>query len=305
MNNGLPVGFGVGIVNRFTRNRKLHAFDTLMGIASSIKHFKISPSLIYRYRAHNIVEFAFQKGIKIFDTARIYGYSEYELGLVIEKHNRNDLFICTKVSDMDLYREGGAKSVKENLLNSLKDLRTDYVDLYLLHWPSGNWIEIYKQMNDIYEEGLIRHIGVCNCSVNDLQMIKMQTDLKMPEYCQLECHPFCQNLDIINYCKEHSITVLAHTPTARMTNELLNNSVLKEIARKYNKTISQIVLKWHIQNNRIPITHTKNKKHLNDNINIFDFNLSEDDIILINQLDQNRSFFKTVGIDNPNYIYNK
>ena len=154
--NKHPLGFGLSIVNRYTRSTKLHTKDTLIGILSTIKHLRISPMLSYRHNAHNVAEAAFQAGFRIFDTARIYGYSEAELGKMIKKHRREDIFICTKVSDMDLWREGGAKTVRGNLMNSLTDLQTDYVDLYLLHWPSGEWVDMYHQMDALYKEGLIK-----------------------------------------------------------------------------------------------------------------------------------------------------
>lgn len=299
------IGYGMNIVNRYSRNWKLHLKDTLIGLASTAKHMRISPMLSFRHNAHKIAEHAYQKGIRIFDTARIYGYSESELGKMITKHNRADLFICTKVSDMDLTRLGGAPTVKGNLMNSLKDLKTDYVDLYMLHWPSGNWIDMYKQMDALLKEGFVKHIGVSNFTVSNFEELANYPQLTMPEYCQIECHPFCQNTAVLNYCHQHGIHVLAHTPTGRMKPNLIQNSNLQSIAKAHNKSIPQIVLRWHIQNGRVPITHTKNIAHLDENVNVFDFVLTECEMKQIDALDQEKSFFTTVGIDNPNYRYNK
>ena len=248
--NKHPQGFGLSIVNRYTRSTKLHAKDTLIGILSTIKHLRISPMLSYRRNAHNVAEAAFQAGFRIFDTARIYGYSEAELGKMIKKHRREDIFVCTKVSDMDLWREGGAKTVRGNLMNSLKDLQTDYVDLYLLHWPSGEWVDMYHQMDALYKEGLIKHIGVCNFQLADFQKLLESGNVTMPQFCQLECHPFCMHKDVLDYCKEYGIVVLAHTPTGRMRPEIWTNVTLMEIAKKYHKSVAQVILRWHIQEER-------------------------------------------------------
>lgn len=299
------IGFGLSIVNRFTRNWKLHAKDTVMGLLSSVKHLKISSTLTYRKNAHIIAEEAYKAGFRVFDTARIYGYSECELGKMVALHKRGDVFVCTKVSDMDLTREGGADTVRGNLMNSLKDLGTDYVDLYLLHWPSGNWIEMYKEMDELYKEGLAKHIGVCNFKVSDFEELAKVPEVTMPQFCQIECHPFCMHKDVLDYCKKNGIRVLAHTPTGRMKQDVKGNQVLKKIADAHGKSIPQIVLRWHVQNGRIPITHTKNPSHIKDNMDIFDFSLSEEEITRIDSLNREESLFHFVGIDNPNYKYNK
>lgn len=300
-----PLGFGLSIVNRYTRNRKLHAKDTIRGILASVKNLKMSTIISYRYNAHKVAEEAFQAGFRIFDTARVYGYSEAELGKMIKCHRREEVFVCTKVSDMDLWRAGGSATVRGNLMNSLKDLQTDYVDLYLLHWPSGEWVEMYRQMDELYKEGLTKHIGVSNFQLSDFKKLSESGDYTKPQFCQLECHPFCMHKDVLDYCKENGIIVLAHTPTGRMTANIRSNEVLLAIAKKYNKSVAQVMLRWHVQEGRIPITHTKNANHIKENMNIFDFTLTSDELEKIDGLNQENPLFKTVGIDNPNYKYNK
>ena len=304
-NENQYIGFGVGIVNRFSRNRYLHVKDTVMGILSSIKHMRVSPTLTYRKNAHAIAERAYAEGIRVFDTARIYGYSEYELGKMIQNHKREDVFICTKVSDMDLTREGGAKTVRGNLENSLKDLKTDYIDLYLLHWPSGDWISMYSEMVELFREGAIRHLGVCNFKVKDFLELEGKNGFIMPRFCQIECHPFCQNREVIDYCQSNGIRILAHTPTGRMSLRIRENAVLKVIAEKHHKTVAQVIMRWHIQDGRIPVTHTKKDTHIKENTDIFDFELTQEDMDQINLLDTEESLFHFVGIDNLNYKYNK
>lgn len=304
--NRYPMGFGLSIVNRYSRNRRLHAKDTIIGVLSTLKHLKVSPMLTYRKDAHKVAEAAYQAGFRIFDTARIYGYSEVELGKMIKNHCREDVFVCTKVSDMDLWREGGSQTVRGNLMNSLKDLQTDYVDLYLLHWPSGEWVDMYRQMDELYKEGsMVRHIGVSNFKLSDFKKLEERGDMTPPQYCQLECHPFCMHKDVLDYCKEKGIIVLAHTPTGRMRTDIRTNDVLLNIAKTHGKSVPQIILRWHIQEGRIPISHTKNIKHVKENMEIFDFNLTDEELKRIDSLNQEKPLFKSVGIDNPNYKYNK
>ena len=299
------VGFGVGIVNRYTRNRVLHMKDTILGLMSAVKHMHSNPSLKYRHNAHVIRAQAYDAGIRVFDTARIYGFSEYELGLALKQFPRNEVFICTKVSDMDLTREGGAATVRGNLEKSLSDIGTEYVDLYLLHWPVGKWIEMYAEMDELYKEGLTKTIGVCNFTVDNFIELERHPELTRPQFCQIECHPLFGNNCVVAYCEKNNIKILAHTPTGRMSVDTRNNEVLNAIAQEHNKTVAQIILRWHIQHKRLPITHTKNPTHIKDNASVLGFSLTEDQMRRIDSLDCGKRLFKTVGIDNPNYKYNK
>ena len=299
------VGFGVGIVNRYTRNRALHMKDTLLGLMSAVKHMHSNPSLKYRHNAHSIIAQAYTAGIRVFDTARIYGFSEYELGLALKQIPRDEVFICTKVSDMDLTREGGAPTVRGNLEKSLSDLGTKNVDLYLLHWPVGNWVKMYSEMDELYKEGLTKAIGVCNFTVGNFKELEQHPELTQPQFCQIECHPLYSNREVVAYCENHGIRILAHTPTGRMLADTRNDGVLNIIAREQNRTVAQIILRWHVQHNRLPITHTKNPAHIEENASIFDFLLTDEQMKRIDSLDSGKKLFKTIGIDNPNYKYNK
>lgn len=301
----MDLGFGVSIVNRFTRNRMLHFKDTMMGVLSSVKHMKLSPTLTYRRNAHKIVRGAYDAGFRIFDTARIYGFSEAELGKGLSGIPRENYFICTKVSDMDLTRMGGASDVRGNLMNSLADLQMDYVDLYLLHWPSGDWVDMYAQMCELHKEGLARNIGVCNFSLEHFAELEKHPDLEMPSYCQIESHPLYHNQEVIDYCAQKGIRVIAHTPTGRMCPEIRRNTVIREIGEKYGMSVAQVILRWHMQRGIIPITHTKSLQHINENTAVRQFTLSEEEMRRIDSVETGKKFFTKIGIDNPNYAFNK
>ena len=160
-------------------------------------------------------------------------------------------------------------------------------------------------MNELYKEGLAKNIGVCNFKIKDFEALAKVDGIIQPQFCQIECHPLCMNKEVLEYCSQHNIVVLAHTPTGRMCQDIRNNKVLMDLSQKYGKSIPQILLRWHIQSNRIPIIHSENKEHIADNANIFDFSLSSEDIKSIDNLNKEQSFFNFVGIDNPNYKYNK
>jgi 2,5-diketo-D-gluconic acid reductase len=121
---------------------------------------------------------------------------------------------------------------------------------------------------------------------------------------QNEIHPLNTQVEIRKYCKENNILLMAHTPTARMGEEIKNNDVLNGLANKYNKSIAQIIIRWHYQNGIIPIISTTNRLHMMENNNIFDFELSSNEMDSIDSLDRNYFLIKTRGIDDPNYKYN-
>lgn len=171
-------------------------------------------------------------------------------------------------------------------MTSLKNLDTDYVDLYLMHWPvEGKYIKSWKIMERLYEKGLAKAIGVCNCNIHHLEELRKQAKI-MPMVNQFECHPLFTQNELREYCKENNIQVMAYTPTARM-DERLFKTVLSKIAKKYSKTVAQIIIKWHIQIGNIPIVNTSNLEHLRQNYNVFDFELTQQEVYEITKININ------------------
>lgn len=171
-------------------------------------------------------------------------------------------------------------------MDSLSNLNTDYIDLLLLHWPvPEKYIDSWKKIEELKDKGLCRSIGVCNCNERHLEEIKKIAKY-MPTVNQIECHPLFTQEDLREYCNKNNIKVLAYTSTARM-DERLNKTCLVPIAKKYNKSVAQIILRWHYQIGNIPIFNTTVPKRYEENIDIFDFNLSNEEVEQISKININ------------------
>ena len=221
-------------------------------------------------------------GCHFFDTSRAYGGSEYILGKTLKHYNRNEYVITTKVSNQYQYND----DVRGSLETSLSNLQMDYVDLYLLHWPVTNkYINSWKVLEELYDDGLCKAIGVCNCNIHHLETLEKNASL-IPMVNQIECHPLLTQNALREYCSERNIRVMAYTSTARM-DERLNKTILVPIAKKYNKSIAQIILRWHQQIGNIPIVNTSNLHHLKENYNISSFSLTDEEIQSITNININ------------------
>lgn len=299
------IGFGTGVVRRYSRNPWLFMKTRTRYILSSIKHLRVHPELVSDLYMPRIVDQAIQMNYRLFDCGRIYGYSEVMVGngILRSEKRREDFFLVTKISDMDVTRSVSPNDVRGNLEDSLCYLKTSYVDAYLLHWPHGDWIDIYRQMEVLYEEGLARAIGVCNFTISHFVELEKYARI-MPMICQLELHPLNTKKEVREYCKEHGILVMAHTPTGRICEKIRENKALQDLARTHKKTIAQIIIRWHYQNNVIPVIATKTPVHMCENLDIFDFSLSEEEMQMVEAQNEGYVMLPGNGIDDPNYIYN-
>lgn len=229
-----------------------------------------------------ILNYAMEQGCNMFDTSRAYGGGEYLLGKVLKKYKREDKFIVTKLCNQDQY----SGKIYDAFMSSLSELKTDYVDLYLMHWPvSDKYINSWIQMEQLYERGFCKAIGVCNFNIHHLETLKKYANV-FPMVNQFECHPLFTQRELRTYCKSNKIQVMAYTSTARM-DERLQKTILTSIAHKYKKTIAQVILKWHQQIGNIPIVNSFDKKHIIENMNIYDFQLEKREIDAIEQININ------------------
>ncbi|SCS27927.1 aldo/keto reductase [Staphylococcus caeli] len=227
---------------------------------------------------------ALEAGYRAFDTAYFYK-NEIALGNALKKADisRDALFITSKL--WNDYQ--GYDRTIEYFTKSIENLGTDYLDLFLIHWPceaDNLFIESYKAMEQLYHEGKIRAIGVCNFKEHHLEKLMAETDV-VPAINQIEVHPFFNQQPLQEYCDKHDIAVTAWMPLMR-NRGLLEHSVITRLAEQYDKTPAQIVLRWHLAHNRLIIPKSKTPERINENYDIFDFNLELTDIAEIDSLNK-------------------
>ncbi|MDT4050606.1 aldo/keto reductase, partial [Staphylococcus arlettae] len=228
------------------------------------------------------IESALEVGYRAFDTAYLYD-NEVALGRVLKQSEiaRDSLFITSKL--WNDYQ--GFESTLKQFNQSLERLGTDYLDLYLIHWPCAEddlFIESYKALEQLYEEGKVRAIGVCNFTKEHLEKLMDATDI-VPAVNQVEVHPYFNQQQLQDFCDDNDIAVTAWMPLMR-NRGLLDDPVIVEIAKRYNKTPAQVVLRWHLAHNRLIIPKSKTPERIEENFNIFDFNLEVTDIAEIDAL---------------------
>ncbi|UKK47609.1 aldo/keto reductase [Prevotella sp. E9-3] len=188
--------------------------------------------------------------------------------------SREDLFITSRVDN----RAQVKGNIRDNFFSTLKKLDTDYLDLYQFHWPVKDYyVNTWKELIKLKEEGYIRVIGVANCHQHHIECLFDATGV-MPEIDQFEVHPLFSQKSLVSFCKANDIQVQAYTPIARFDDRLIRLPKLNEIAANHKKNKVQVILRWHIQNGLIPIIKSFNKNNQRENLNIFDFELSMDEM---------------------------
>jgi len=215
---------------------------------------------------------AIRLGYPLIDTAELYR-NESEVGEAIKKNiNREQIFISTKLFRTNDGRQGLRKSFQ----NSLQQLGTNYIDLYLIHAPQGGHVlEVYQEMIQLQKEGKIRSIGVSNFGVQHLQWLKQAGFI--PAVNQIELHPWWPNEDIVDYCRTNNIAIMGYSPLGK--GHFLNDPYLIKLSQRYGKTPAQILIRWSIQNGFITIPKTTSGiERLKENMDVFDFVLSDDDM---------------------------
>lgn len=242
-----------------------------------------------------IIKNALNLGYKMIDTASFYN-NEVGIGNGIKESgiDRKDIFIVTKLWNDD---HGYDKTI-EAFNKSLNNLQVDYIDLYLIHWPNKLNAETWRAFEHLYETGKVKAIGVCNFKVEHLEELKKTAKI-MPMVNQVEIHPFSTKNNIINYCKDNNIKVVAWSPISR--GRVLSNELMIDLSQKYKKSIVQIVLRWHMQKGVIPIPKSSNENRIKENIDIFDFEISSEDMKAIDSLD--KGYDRSVTTPPLNTIY--
>ncbi|HJG03989.1 MAG TPA: aldo/keto reductase [Megamonas funiformis] len=239
------------------------------------------------FECRNTVESALDIGYRLIDTAQAY-HNEKFVGDAIKQSNipREELFITTKLWLTDT----GYKSTIKAFENSLKKLGLDYLDLYLIHQPIGDYYGSWKAMEELYEQGLIKAIGVANFMPDRLMDLICNNKI-LPAIDQVEVNPFCQRQIDEIMMKEKNVQMQSWGPFAEGRNNIFQNEVLQKIADKYQKSIAQIILRWLLQRNIVCIPKSVRIERLKENFNVFDFKLSNEDMNLILTLDTKKSCF--------------
>jgi 2,5-diketo-D-gluconate reductase A len=231
---------------------------------------------------------AISLGYRLIDTAMIYG-TEVAVGEGIKQSGikREELFITSKLWKTDM----GYENAKKGFQTSIDKLKTDYLDLYLIHRPSGgDWKGSWKAMEELYHEGKIKAIGMSNADFAQMDDLIANYEVK-PAIHQIETHAFFQEGKAYDYLKQHGVQMEAWAPFAEGRHGLFTNDTLAAIAKKHNKTVAQVCLRWHFQRGIVAIPRSHQKAHIAENLNIFDFSLDDSDLASISPLDLNTTQF--------------
>ncbi|WP_340005650.1 aldo/keto reductase [Paenibacillus sp. FSL K6-0276] len=244
------------------------------------------------------IKSAIAHGYRSIDTAAIY---ENETGVgqaikeALQENNlsREDLFVTSKVWTADMGYEETIAAYE----TSLAKLGLEYLDLYLIHWPvKGKYKETWRALETLYKEGRVKAIGVSNFQIHHLEDVMKDAEIK-PMVNQVELHPYLSQQELLSFCKEHGIQLEAWSPL--MQGQLLGQPVLKQIAAKYGKSVAQVIVRWDLQRGIITIPKSTKEHRIIENVAVFDFQLTEEDMTLINALNQDQR----VGPDPDNFDF--
>ena len=224
---------------------------------------------------------AIEAGYRLLDTASMYKYNESGTGDAVASGivKGEDLFVCTKLWTTDI-RE---RRTREAFFESLKKLKTDYVDLYLIHWPAEGFIEAYQEMEKLQKEGYIRSLGVSNFRKHHFEELFEKTSV-IPVVNEMETNPGFQDLETMEFCRKHNIVLEASAPLGE--GRYVNMEELQSYARKSNKSVPQIILRWLLQKDIIVVPKSTKKERIIANADLFDFELSEEEMNYIDSLNR-------------------
>jgi diketogulonate reductase-like aldo/keto reductase len=243
----------------------------------------------------NAVKAAIDYGYRMVDTAAFY-QNEDAVGKAVKESglSREEIFITSKVWNSDQ----GYDSTLRACERSLKELDMDYLDLYLIHWPvKEKYLDTWRAMERLYKEGVVRAIGVSNFHIHHLENL-MANSQEKPVINQVELHPHLSQEELRAFCRDHEIVVEAWSPLAR-ARILDQEPILKEIAQHHGKTEAQVILRWHLQNEVVIIPKSVHPERIKENADLFDFQLTREEMAKINSLNKNHRY----GSDPDNFNF--
>ncbi|MBP3871542.1 MAG: aldo/keto reductase [Faecalicoccus sp.] len=234
--------------------------------------------------AQNSVREALKMGYSLIDTANAY-VNERAVGRGIQESGvkREDVFVSTKLWPSEYENENAVDE-------TLERLGLDYVDLLYIHQPAGNWMAGYRQLEKAYREGKVKTIGISNFEGEFLEELEKNWEI-VPQFMQVECHPYFSQKELRKTTDKYGIHLMSWYPLGHGDKSLVNEPVFTKLAEKYGKSPQQIILRWHTQMQFAVIPGSKNVDHIRDNLNIFDFKLTEDEMAEIVALDQGKRYY--------------
>jgi len=258
----------------------------LIGIGT----FQLTPE-----EAENSVRTALQNGYRLIDTANAYvNEKAVGRGMKASGWKREEIFLETKLWPT-LYHDEMAVD------KTLERLGSDYIDLMLTHQPAGDYIHGYQLLEKAYKQGKIRALGISNFSEAQIEKLLSVCEIK-PSVIQVECHPYYPQHDLRKLLKKHDIALQAWFPLGHGDKTLLEQPVFRKLAEAHHKSVGQIILRWHIQMDNIVIPGARSEAHIRDNIDIFDFELSEEEMKQIATIDKGVPYFTHREEDMDRYL---
>ena len=239
-------------------------------------------------KAKRAVTEALETGYRLIDTAMIYG-NEKGVGAAIKESSipRDQIYLTTKLWNGDQGYESGLKAFD----TSLSRLGLEYVDLYLIHWPKGSELtrQSWQALQEIHQQGFAKNIGISNFNVTQIQDLLSYAAVK-PAVNQIEFHPFIfeEQRPIVDFCRHNGIVVEAYSPLAR--GKAVNHQTITKVAQEVGKTNAQVMLRWTVQHGTVPLPKTSHKERMEENLDIFNFELSKSQMEELNSLSSNKSF---------------
>lgn len=230
---------------------------------------------------------ALKAGYRSIDTAQSY-FNEEEVGCAVKKSGipREEIFLTTKV----WIEHYGYEKCKKSVLESMRKLQVEYIDLVLLHQPFSDYYGAWRALEELYQNGKIRAIGISNFYPDRMIDLASFSHIK-PMINQIEIHPFNQQTEAIKWNQKYGIQPEAWAPLGELREGMLDNEILKSISKKYGKTVAQVILRWHLQRGVVIIPKSTHYERMIENISVFDFELTEQDLNAITALDKNQSAF--------------
>ena len=260
--------------------------EIMLNNGQKIPQFGFGVFLVKPADTEAAVTTALEAGYRHIDTAEMYG-NEAEVGAAISKSglSRSEVFVTTKLNNGAHLPDDARRAFDE----SLKALGFDYVDLFLIHWPlptryDGDFVSTWKTLEEFYRDGRARSIGVSNFQPHHLRRLHQESEIT-PAIDQIEVNPYLTQDDVRGFCAEHQIAVEAWSPIAR--GNALDDPTIADIARRYDKTTAQVILRWHIERGDIVFPKSVTPARIKENIDIFDFELSGEDVESISALNRN------------------